>query len=68
MVLWLKSQHMFASKEEHHNLFAFAMLAAMVPQRIEARAFLQTLPAGGQLLATERPPCPAEPDETDEIP
>ena len=39
MALWLQQQASFTCKEEHHNVFAFAMLSTMMDERRAARIF-----------------------------
>ena len=68
MSLWLRRQDWFASKEEHLNVFSFAMLASMVDERVEAREFLRSLPEGPRMCEAERPRRHGEPIETADIP
>ena len=46
LTLWLLRCHQFTSKEEHHNGFAFALLASSMDERVDARAMIATVPRG----------------------
>ena len=46
LALWLLRGRQFTSKDEHHNGFAFALLASAMEERVDARAMIATVPQG----------------------